>query len=162
MTNGVREKWPVALVSRVWLFCAGGSDSLESNDYREQARLLVALVRRAREVLRPDRQGCVKCNVWSIPLDYRTAVLEAHATSGRVGPAQRVKSQLLAGDAYTVGVDSPAANCCPPALGSAPTRSCPLSVQVGWARSTGRGTRDLAATWRSRSSPTMSRAMPVP
>jgi hypothetical protein len=63
------------------------------------ARLLVALVRRAREILRPDRQGCVKYNVWSIPLDYRTAVLEAHATSGRVGPAQRVKNQLLAGDA---------------------------------------------------------------
>jgi hypothetical protein len=35
---------------------------------------------------------------WSILLDYRSAILEAHATSGRVRPAQRVKSQWLAGD----------------------------------------------------------------
>lgn len=36
---------------------------------------------------------------WSVLLDYRTAILEAHATSGRARPAERVKSQWLAGDA---------------------------------------------------------------
>jgi hypothetical protein len=34
-----------------------------------------------------------------ILLDYRTAILEAHATGGRVGPAQRIENQSLAGAA---------------------------------------------------------------